>query len=100
MSEKNIGETKEVVHTYRISNFLAGTSANTYISKGGSLCKDLRMTPKEALTFAKNNHLKHYHKDGKLFVLVYPGDTFCMVNGSWNLLATSRITKQDLFPTK
>ncbi|MDQ3076016.1 MAG: hypothetical protein M3Q34_02715 [bacterium] len=46
------------------------------ISKGGSLCRDLKMTWQEAEAFARANGLKSYWKHGQFYVLVHPGTRF------------------------
>ena len=53
--------------------------------RGGSLCGTLHMTPNEALSFAKENHLKHWYKNQVLYVLVFPDQQFENANG-WKLV--------------
>jgi hypothetical protein len=53
------------------------------IPKGGSLCGTLHMTGKEALQYAEENGVKHWTKNGVLYVMVYPGDTFIKTTSGW-----------------
>jgi hypothetical protein len=41
------------------------------------------MTKQEARKFAKKNKMKHWEKDGKLYVLIMPGDAFEQTADGW-----------------
>ena len=53
------------------------------IPVGGSLCKTLKMTPREALDCAREFNMKYWYKNDMLIVLVYPEDSFIFINNRW-----------------
>ncbi len=58
----------------------------TFMPKGGSLCGTLGMTPREALSFAKDNHMKYWYKDNILYVLVFQNQKFKKDGSSWKIV--------------
>jgi competence protein ComGC len=84
--EIQIGEVKKIDHTS--SAYYGGSTKGDQIvtiSEGGSLCRDLKMNYNEAVQFAEDwPWVKSYWKNGVLFFMVYPGDRFIKVNGTWS----------------
>jgi hypothetical protein len=81
ISERRIGAT--YIATDQIAVPVSVSSRIVFIPNGGSLCETLGMTKQEARKFAKKNKMKHWEKDGKLYVLIMPGDAFEQTADGW-----------------